>query len=234
MSKLIRIRVSLSSALVALAIASCQSEPPKAPPPAPAPVAAPVVEAPKADGTAADAGEKKGKLPPMPTDGLSLAERIEKRKASDAKLAAQLAGEERQRLLDYDKGKLALHTKVYAFIQKTRSELDHAKDRGAVEKLQAKQNKAIVATGKTLQVIDPKGGNSNVVTDYDVMLNALANDYPAALIASFEGDKTGLAEQNAELDKRTKKIDEWLKALKEGGGAKGKPAGKSKGKAGGK
>jgi len=41
----------------------------------------------------------------------------------------------------------------------------------------------IEATGKKMATIDPKGGNSNVTTDYDVMLNALANDYPEALVA---------------------------------------------------
>ena len=62
--------------------------------------------------------------------------------------------------------------------------------------------------------IDEKGGNSNVVTDYDVILNALANDYPDALEASFDGDKKPLEEQNAELDKRTKKINDWLAEVK--------------------
>ena len=61
-----------------------------------------------------------------------------------------------------------------------------------------------------------------MVTDYDVMLNSLANDYPQALSASFEGDKTALEEQRAELDKRTKKIEEWLALLKPG--KPGKPA----------
>ncbi len=54
-----------------------------------------------------------------------------------------------------------------------------------------------------MATIDPKGGNSNVTTDYDVMLNALANDYPEAIDASFDGDKQPLADQTAELDKRS-------------------------------
>jgi hypothetical protein len=202
------------------AIASCQSGAPEAPRAPSAPPSAPVapVVAPLAAAAPSDAAmvEKKSKLPPAPTDGLSLSDRIEKRKAAEAKLAAQLAGDERKRLLAYDKGKLALHYQVFTFITRTRAELDHAKDRAAVEKMSAKENPAIVATGKKLRLIDPKGGNSNVTTDYDVMLNALANDYPAALSASFEGDPKPLAEQRSELDKRTKKITEWLAAIKAG------------------
>jgi len=71
--------------------------------------------------------------------------------------------------------------------------------------------------------IDPKGGNSNVVTDYDVMLNSLANDYPQSLLAEVDGDKQPIAEQRAELDKRSRKIEDWLKQVKAS-----KPGGKGK------
>ena len=212
----------------AFCLASCGKEAPPAAPPAPPPPAAPAAPAAAsgsaADASAGDAGGKKSKLAPAPTDWLSLAERLERRKASEAKLAAQLAAEEQQRLLAYDKTKVKLHDEVYSFIKKTRAELDKAKGKPAIEKAQEKQSKAIVAMGKKLQTIDPKGGNSNVVTDYDVMLNSLANDYPQGLMASFDGDKTGLEEQRAELDKRTKKVEEWLVLLKAPakGGKKGK------------
>ena len=139
-------------------VIACSKEAPKAPP-APTPPPAPVAAAPApatGDAGAADAGPKKSKLGPAPTDGLSLAERMERRKASDAKLAAQLAADERQRLLDYDKTKVKLHQEVFAFIKTTRKALDGAKDKAAVDKLQEKQSKTIVATGKKLQTIDPK------------------------------------------------------------------------------
>jgi hypothetical protein len=224
-----------------MTLAACPGEPAKTPPPAvPEPPAAPAVPAPPAvdaahspaDAGATDGAVRKSKLAPAPTDGLSLSERMERRKANDAKLAAQLAADELKRLRDYDRTKLKLHEQVWSFIQKTRAAYDGAKSKAAVEKLQTKLQKPIVATGKKLQVIDPKGGNSNVVTDYDVMLNALANDYPEALEASFDGDGKPLAEQRAELDKRTKKIEDWLGSLK-GDGKPGKAgkAGKT-GKAG--
>jgi hypothetical protein len=220
MPLLARSRSSWISSIVLLVTLSpaCQSEAPKPAAPVSAPPSAPPPPPSPASPSAGAGGvtETRSKLPPAPTDGLSLAERLEKRHAAESKLAAQLANDERARLLAYDKGKLPLHNQVFSFITKTRAALDGAKDRAAVEKLSAKQNKAIVAAGKKLQLIDPKGGNSNVVTDYDVMLNSLANDYPAALLASFDGDGKPLAEQRAELDKRTKKITDWLAALKSG------------------
>lgn len=191
---------------------ACSNEHPAAPPapaaPAPAP-AAPAATAPH-DGSA---GSGKPKMVANP-DGLSLADRMAKRQAAEKKLADQLAVEENKRLLAYDKTKLPLHKQVVADIQKYRAAYAHAKSKDDVEKIRAKQQKAIEATGKKMATIDPKGGNSNVVTDYDVLLNALANDYPDALEASFDGDKKPLEEQTAELDKRQKKIEDWLAQVK--------------------
>jgi len=225
-------RMAIALALVASAVVvACDSKPaPPSPSPAaatPAPAAAPVaVDAAPAAAAPADAGSAKPKMVANP-DGLSLVERIAKRKEAEKKLAAELAAAEETRLLKYDKSKLPLHTQVFTFIKKTRSQYDAlekkvggSKDKAqaaaAVEKTRAGLEKSIVATGKKLQVIDPKGGNSNVTTDYDVMLNALANDYPAALTASVGGDPAPLAAEKAELDKRTTKIETWLAAVRKG------------------
>jgi len=191
---------------VGLLACSNPPPPPAPPPPAPAPAAA---EPPKP------------KMVANP-DGLSLADRMAKRQAAEKKLAEELAVQENARLLAYDKTKLPLHKAVWTDIQKYRAAYGHAKTKADVEKIRAKQQPALEATGKKMSKIDEKGGNSNVVTDYDVMMNALANDYPDALEASFDGDKKPLEEQNAELDKRTKKIDDWLAEVKSSKPAKKK------------
>jgi hypothetical protein len=190
--------------LGAVFVGACSKEAPPSPPAAPAAAPAP----PPAPPPAADAAVKP-KMVANP-DGLSLADRIAKRQAADKKLAAELAGDEQKRLLAYDKGKLPLHKESFAAIQKYRAAYAKAKTKEDVEKIRTSQEKGIEATAKKMATIDPKGGNSNVTTDYDVMLNALANDFPDALEASFAGDKQALAEQNAELDKRSKKIEDWL------------------------
>jgi hypothetical protein len=199
---------------------ACSKEAPPAPPPAPA--AAP--PAPPPPQAAAPDAAPKPKMVANP-DGLSLADRIAKRQAAEKKLADELAVQEHDRLLAYDKTKLPLHKAVFADIQKYRAAYGHAKTKEDVEGVRVKQQKALEATGKKMATIDPKGGNSNVVTDYDVMLNALANDYPDALELSFAGDKKGLDEQTTELDKRSKKIEDWLAEVKEA-----KPAKPAKGK----
>jgi hypothetical protein len=198
--------------------AACDKEAPKLPPPPPvepAPVPPPAAAAP----TGGDAGAPKPKMVANP-DGLSLADRIAKRQATEAKVAAELAAAEHDRLLKYDRGKLPLHKQTFAFILKTRAQYDALEKKGGgekgkadLDKLRDGLQKPIAAVAKKMATIDPKGGNSNVTTDYDVMLNALANDYPAAIAASYDGDKAPLADQRAELDKRAKKIADWLAEL---------------------
>jgi hypothetical protein len=215
-------RFSASCALAAGLMAGCDKEAPKLPPqPAVEPVKAPA-PAPSPAPAAGDAAAPKTKLVANP-DGLSLAERVAKRQAAESKLAAELAAAEKERLLKYDKTKLPQHKQVFAFIVKTRAQYDGVEKKGGDNKEKAKADldklrdslqKPIAAEAKKMAAIDPKGGNSNVTTDYDVMLNALANDYPAAIAASFDGDKAALAEQKAELDKRSKKVEEWLVELK--------------------
>ncbi len=197
-------RTATISALIVVAVlgAACEKAAPPAPPAPAAPPPAP-----------AEAEPPKPKMVANP-DGLSLADRIAKRQAAEKKLAEQLAVDEKKRLLAYDKTKLPLHQQVFSAIKGFRAAYAKAKTKEAVAQIQAKQEKALVATGKKMATIDPKGGNSAVTTDYDVMLNSLANDYPAALEESFSGDKQPLAEQTAELDKRTKKIEEWLAEAK--------------------
>jgi hypothetical protein len=194
----------------------------KAPPPAPPPAAPPAPPPAKQAAPQTDAGPAKPKMVAN-TDGLSLAERIAKREAAEKKLAIELAAAERDRLVKYDRSKLPLHNQTFAFITKTRERYDalekklpddKAKAKAEVEKLAGSLRPGIAAADKKMSTIDPKGGNSNVTTDYSVMLNALANDYPDALLASLDGDAKALQEQKTELDKRTKKITDWLAELK--------------------
>ncbi len=196
--------------------AGCSSESPKEAPRSTV-VAAPPA-APKPDAAAAEARPKMAANP----DGLSLADRIKKKKADEEKLAAELATQEKDRLLAYDQGKAAAHTAVFAFIKKTRKQYDDtaSKKKGKpdakadIQKLADSLRKAIEKQGAAVKAIDPTGGNSNIVTDEDVMLNALANEYPAALQAAADGDEAPLKEQAAEIDRREKKIEEWLAEVK--------------------
>ena len=146
------------------------------------------------------------------------------KKDADEKLAAQLAAEERARLLKFDKSKLPKHLALFAFEKKTRQSLDQAAEKlngkldaaDQLKKVAVSQRKAIESQAASLRAMDPKGGSSNIGTDHDVILNLLANDYPEAIVAFFDGQTKSLAEVRAEVDKREKKISSWLEEVKSG------------------
>jgi hypothetical protein len=187
----------------------------QAPPPKPASKPAPA-RTPDA-GPATDARPADAHLGMMERHAIWLA-----KKEADAKLAAQLAAEEQARLRKFDKSKLPKHLALLAFEKKTRKALDDAAEKlkgkpdasAQLAKLVASQRKAIEAQAKILRAMDPQGGNSNIATDHDVSLNLLANDYPDAIGASFQGETKPLTDVRAELDKREKKMTSWLDELK--------------------
>jgi len=194
-----------------LLAAACKDETPSVKaPPTPAPAKPQPLDA----GPAIDAGAHLGMMEKYAI--------WKAKKDADEKLAAQLAAEERARLLKFDKSKLPKHLALFAFEKKTRQSLDQAAEKlngkldaaDQLKKVAVSQRKAIESQAASLRAMDPKGGSSNIGTDHDVILNLLANDYPEAIVAFFDGQTKSLAEVRAELDKREKKIGDWLEEVK--------------------
>jgi hypothetical protein len=202
-----------------VSFAACSKEEPAKPTLPPPPKATKAAEAPKP----VDAGAADAHLGMMERHAIWKA-----KKEADEKLAKELAEQEEARLRKFDKTKLATHLALLAFEKKTRKELDDAAEKlkgkpnaaDQLEKLTQKQRKAIEAQAKILRKMDPTGGNSNIGTDHDVLLNLLANDYPAALGASLAGDEKPLADVRKELDRRFTKMDKWLEEVKTSKAAK--------------
>jgi len=199
-----------------LLTAACKDEtPPVRPPPALPPIPAkPAPSTPAVDGGVATDAKPLGM---MEKHAIWKA-----KKEADEKLAAQLAADEKARLIKFDKSKLPKHQAFFAFEQKTRQALDQAAEKlngkldaeDQLKKVANSQRKGIEAQAAALRALDPKGGSSNIGTDHDVILNLLANDYPEAILEFFAGKTKPLAEIRAEMDKREKKISAWLDELK--------------------
>jgi hypothetical protein len=195
--------------------AACKDEAPlvkATPTPAPAKPAQPAASKP-----ASDAGPADAHLGMMEKYAIWKA-----KKEADEKLAAQLAAEEKAGLIKFDKSKLPKHLALFAFEKKTRQALDQAAEKlngkldaaDQLKKVATSQRKPIETQATALRAMDPKGGSSNIGTDHDVVLNLLANDYPEAIVAFFEGQTKPLADVRAEMDKREKKIASWLEEVK--------------------
>ena len=136
-----------------------------------------------------------------------------------AKATAQwrehLAFEERERKLHYDRDRMKDHRAVLKLLIGTRARYDRARSAAAVTAIKARVPETAEAVRRRVERIDHWRVNSNLLADYDAMLNALAEAYPAARIKFIEGDRAPLLAVRAELDRRQKAIDQWLKEAAE-------------------
>ena len=152
-------------------------------------------------GSPADAG----RLPEDPVAGAK----------ATAQWRAHLAEEERERRLRYDRDRMKEHRAVVGFLVATRARYDRARSKAAVTAIATRLPPAIDGVRRRITRIDHWGVNSNLLADYDAMLRALADGYPAARIAALAGDRAALATLSAELDTRQKRINDWLEEAAE-------------------
>jgi hypothetical protein len=136
-----------------------------------------------------------------------------------AKATAQwrehLALEERERKLRYDRDRMKDHRAVLKILIGTRARYERARSEAAVSAIKARLPETVEAVRRRIDRIDHWRVNSNLLADYDALLNALAEAYPAARIKFIAGDRGPLQTLRAELDRRQKAIDQWLEEAAE-------------------
>lgn len=121
-----------------------------------------------------------------------------------------MASEEHERRLHYDRGHLKQHRAMLKFLVATRARYDRAKSKAAVLAIQKRLPPAVEDARRRITEIDHWGNNSNLLGDYDALLKALSETYPAARVAFLDGDHAGLDAQRAEFDRRIKHAQGWL------------------------
>jgi len=136
-----------------------------------------------------------------------------------AKATAQwrehMAFEERERKLHYDRDRMKDHRVVMKLLVGARARYERARSAAAVTAIKARLPETVEAVRRRIDRIDHWRVNSNLLADYDAMLNTLAEAYPAARIKFIAGDRAPLQALRADLDRRQKAIDEWLEAAAE-------------------
>jgi hypothetical protein len=114
---------------------------------------------------------------------------------------------------------------LLAFARKARAQLEKAArqqqgKRGGdrpILALQASQQKAITAQTQALHTMDPQGDRSYLTAAHETNLQYLADEYPAAIVGALNGDPGPLDELRTEMDKVEKKIEDWLKQVRQAG-----------------
>ena len=129
---------------------------------------------------------------------------------STAQWREHLAAEEHERKLRWDRDHLKQHRAVVKFLVATRARYDRAKTKAAVTAIRTRLPPAVEGVRKRITEIDRWGTNSNLLEDYDALLKALSDAYPAARMASLDGDRAALDALKTEFDRRAKHIKDWL------------------------
>lgn len=128
---------------------------------------------------------------------------------------AQMALEERERQLGYDRRKMKQHRALLAVLLAARKRYDAARTPAAVAALSARTPALLEDAHRRIAAIDHWGVNSPLLPDYQALLQALADSYPAAVTAALHGDRGPLAQARADMDRRLASMRAWLKAAAE-------------------
>jgi hypothetical protein len=193
----------VSVAVFGVIAVACERRSPPPPPPAPpAPAPAPVAPTPPP--------------PPLPPP------------AATPPPPPPPPAEDPGRFAAFDRENLRRHVALLAFARKARAQFEKAARQQQAKKgkaasdgaarilaLQASQRSAIAAQTQALHTMDPQGDKSYLTPDHETNLQYLADEYPAAVIGALNGDPDPLAELRTEMDKVEKKIEDWLKQVRQ-------------------
>src|SRR6185503_12705653 len=121
----------------------------------------------------------------------------------------------RERQLGYDRRKMKEHRALLGVLVAARKRYDAARTPAAVATLSARTPALLEEAHRRITVIDHWGVNSRLLPDYQALLRALSDTYPAAVTAALKGDRQPLKEARADMDHRMASMREWLKAAAE-------------------
>jgi hypothetical protein len=129
---------------------------------------------------------------------------------STAQWREHLEAEERERKLGYDRRKLEQHRALLALLRGARARYERAPNEREVLSIRASMRALADDARRRIADIDHWGVNSNLLTDYAAMLDALAEPYAKAKLASLRGESAALEAQRADFTAHEHEIEAWL------------------------
>lgn len=131
---------------------------------------------------------------------------------STAQWSEHLREEERERKLKFDSAHADEHRVVIAALEKAQKRFDGAKSKAELKDAEARFRAALPALKKQVTAIDPDRQSSNLLADYDALLESLAGPYPAARLTAFEDDESAARRLATDFERRVEKVKgalEW-------------------------
>jgi hypothetical protein len=129
----------------------------------------------------------------------------------------QLKREDEENQLRFDRDHMRDHRAVLALFRKARARYDRARTKRAVDGAHEAAHEIAVDIRHRMEQIDRWRNNAKVFADYDALLKLIEDDYPPALVASFNGEPEQLAGVRTAFDEHMKTVRQWLaQAVKQG------------------
>lgn len=157
------------------------------------------------------AGERRGPLvvadqPPLPEDPVA-------GKRSELQWKKHLQAEEVERQMIFDRNRLPEHRDLIKRIKEAREMLDKPKTARELDKTR----EALAPTLKDLQAgidaVDKWKNSSRILVDYDALMSALNETYPAARLAAMGGKTEALSAARTGFDGHLRTMHAWLERL---------------------
>ena len=154
------------------------------------------------------AHERRGPLvtaeqPPLPEDPAA-------GKRSEQQWARHLQAEEVERQMFFDRSRLAEHRALIARIQAARERLDQPKTPAELQRARAALQSSLQELQAGIDAVDRWKNSSHLLADYEALLKALSDSYPAARLAAMSGNKAPHDEARERFDRHLRDMNAWL------------------------
>lgn len=121
-----------------------------------------------------------------------------------------LEEEETERRANYDRRHSSKHRAVVAKLRSAQRAYDRANTTAAVNQVQRSTLPALENIRTQIDEIDHWRVSSNLLADYDAVIEALATTYPAARLGELTGETNAATKTRRDVQAQLEKIDEWL------------------------
>jgi hypothetical protein len=157
------------------------------------------------------ARERRGPLvvadqPPLPEDPVA-------GKRSELQWKKHLQAEETERQMIFDRNRMSEHRELIKRIKQARERLDQAKTPRELTETREKLAPALRELQTGVDAVDRWKNSSRILVDYDALLAALNDGYPAAKLAAMGGNTELFSQARTSFDAHLRAMHSWLERL---------------------
>jgi len=141
--------------------------------------------------------------PPLPEDPAA-------GKRSELQWKKHLQAEEVERKMMFDRNHVAEHRELIKRIKDARALLDEAKTPAELQKARAALQTRLQELKSGLDTLDRWKTSSQLISDYEALIQALSDGYPSARLAAMSGKAEPLSAARTSFDTHLRNMQTWL------------------------